>query len=70
MNDDCPVTDWNASAPTCDWFAGCTMLATTAGLCPFHFDACERPDLAAMQLEHENRRCTADCCADDEEAAA
>lgn len=67
------VLTWDTTptvGPTCDYFGGCTMVATTASLCAFHFDAMERPDIATLQFEYENRRCTADCCAvDDQEAA-
>lgn len=45
------------TGPRCDWYEGnCTQIATTERLCPFHFDACERPEWAAKQRQYEARR--------------
>lgn len=56
--------------PLCEWHAGCDQpQCTWDNLCAFHFDACERPEHAAAQSEWEHRSCTADCCADEEQAA-
>lgn len=45
-----------ASEPLCHWYGGdCDQPADPEldGLCPFHFDACERPQHADAQAKHD-----------------
>lgn len=43
-------------AQRCNWYAGCDELASTEKLCAFHLDACERPEHAERQRQHEARQ--------------